>query len=178
MKYLIIVAFFSSLFSCGDIKTDKTTREKPTENLVGSTLDNINNSPHTIIKFEVNNELCFATINQFFKDYKNKTAFPYSLWVTVETVDKNDNGHPTETEASLFNDIEDTLINRFISGTPFCYIGRTIRNGYRESMFYVADKDKATEVMDRFIKDNTFNRKIEFAIESDSTWDTVSGLYQ
>jgi hypothetical protein len=44
-------------------------------------------------------------------------------------------------------------------------------------MFYVADKSKATEVMNEFIKTDTFKRKIEFAIDLDATWESVSGFY-
>jgi hypothetical protein len=44
-------------------------------------------------------------------------------------------------------------------------------------MFYVADKDKATEVMNEFIKENKFKRKIGFAIDPDSTWESVGGFY-
>lgn len=145
--------------------------------LVGSTLDNINNSEHTIIKFQVDNKLCFATINQFFKDYKNKSKFPFSLWITVETRDQNENGHPTDTEATMFNNTEDSLIAQLLPRTPICYIGRTTRDGYREIMIYVADKDKTIEIVDSLISHGHFPRKVAYTIDPDPTWTNVEGFY-
>ena len=173
-----MATFLSALFSCNTKTVDNSKQAMTTDTIVGSTLDNINNSQHSIIQFQVDNKLCFATINQYFKNYKSKSAFPFSLWVTVETLEKNDKGHPLDAEATLFNSLEDSLIDHFVTRTPFCFIGRTTRDGYRELMFYVSDKDKATEVMNAFIKKNTFKRKIEFAIDQDTTWESVGGFYE
>lgn len=176
LKVIIMATFLSSLFSCSK-KSDNSEQSKSTETAVGSTWDNINNSEHSVVQFEVDGKLCFATINQYFNNYENKKDFPYSLWVTVETRDKNDKGHPVDEEALLFNNLEDSLIESFISKTPFCFIGRTTRDGYRELMFYVADKAKATEIMNKFVEKDEFKRGIEFKIDPDATWESVSGLY-
>lgn len=172
-----MLTLLSSLFSCVNKNTDNSTQTKKVDSIIGSTIENIDNSQHTVIQFEIDNKLCFATINQFFKNYKDKNSFPFSLWITVETLDKNENGHPTGEEAFLFNNLEDSIISHFASRTPFCFIGRTTRDGYREIMIYVADKDKATETMNSFVKENTFNRKITFEIGPDPTWESVSGFY-
>jgi hypothetical protein len=177
MKNILNVIFLIILFSCGAKKKDSTINIKPTEKLVGSTLDNINNSQHAVIEFNVDNKLCFATINQYFKGFSNKKAFPYSLWITVETKEKNRNGHPVDAEAIMYNKLEDSIIYHFISSTPFCFIGRTARNGYRELMFYVADKDKAIDVMNSYLVDNKFERKIKYQITFDPTWESVGGFY-
>jgi hypothetical protein len=177
MKKIILATILSTLFSCFSKSADNTNREKHSDMLVGSTLDNINNSVHSVVQFQVDNKVCFATINQYFKYFNNKKAFPYSLWITVETLNKNSEGHPVDTEANLFNSIEDSLIDHFVSKTPFCFIGRTTRDGYREIMYYVSDKVKATELINTFIKENKFNRKIEFTISPDSTWENVGGFY-
>lgn len=169
-----MIAFLSTLFSC-----NKATNNEPkkTEKFIGSTLENINNSEHAVIQFQIDNKICFATINQSFKSYKNKSSFPFSLWITVETKNKNDSGHPVESEANLFNNLENSLIDKFILKTPFCYIGRTTRDGYRELMFYVSDENKAKEVINEFIKENTFKRKIEFVIDNDPNWESVGAFY-
>jgi hypothetical protein len=177
LKVIIMATFLSSLFSCGNKKSENSEQSKSVNTPVGSTWDNINNSEHSVVQFEVDGKLCFATINQYFKNYKNKGDFPFSLWVKVETRDKNNEGHPVDEEAVLFNSLEDSLIETFISKTAFCYIGRTTRDGYRELMFYVTDKGKATEIMNEFVKKDTFKRRIEFTVDPDATWESVSGLY-
>ncbi len=177
MKKIIVVIFLCALFSCGKKSTDSQTQTK-FDAIVGSTKENIDNSEHAVIQFQIDNKQCFAAINQYFKDYQNKKNFPFSLWVTVETLEKNEQGHPVDTEATLFNSLEDSLIDKFISRTPFCFIGRTTRDGYRELMFYVSDRDEATLVMNAFINENTFKRKIKFSIDPDKAWESVSGFYE
>jgi hypothetical protein len=177
LKVIIMATFLSSLFSCGNKKSDNLEQTQSRSTIVGSTWDNINNSQHSVFQFVIDEKLCFATINQYFKDYENKSNFPYSLWVTVETKDKNEEGHPVDTEALLFNNLEDSLIEKFVIKTPFCFIGRTTRDGYRELMFFVVDKEKATLVMNEFIKQDQFKRKIEFSVNLDTEWESVSGFY-
>lgn len=155
----------------------QNSKSKKTDTLIGSTLTNIDKAEYTMTQFEIDNKLCFATINQYFKNYKHKDSFPYSLWVTVETSQKNKNGHPTDDEALIFNNLEDSLIATLAEKTPFCYIGRTTHDGNREIMFYVDDKQKAADIVDGFIKADQFKRKITYEIDSDKEWKSVEGLY-
>jgi hypothetical protein len=164
MKKIVLVVFLASLFSCFNKSSNNKPAPDVADTLVGSTLDNINKQ-------------CFATVNEYFRAFKKKNSFPYALWINVETIERNDNGHPTGEEAILFNSLEDSLIAKFLPKTPFCFIGRTTRDGYREIIYYVADKVKATEIMNLFIEENKFQRKTTFTIESDPTWEGVSGFY-
>jgi hypothetical protein len=175
MKQIIMITVLLSLFSCFSSKTENKTEKNK---IVGSTIENINNSPHSVITFQIENQTCFATINEYFKNYKFKSNFPYSLWITVETAEKNDKGHPTDKEASLFNDLEDSIIKILDKQTPYCFIGRTTRNGFREIMMYVSDKEKTTQLLNKFIAKNQFKRKIEFSIDKDENWKSVSGLIE
>jgi len=178
MKSIGITTVILVVLGCNQGTSQETNNSKKADTVIGSTIQNINDAEHSLIQFEVDNKLCFATINQSFKDYKNKQAFPYSLWVTVETLQKNTNGHPTDDEATLFNNLEDGLVEAFDSRTPFCYIGRTTRDGYREIMFYVSDKQKASEIIAEFVKKNKFGRKIQYEINEDKNWESTSGLYR
>lgn len=172
--FILITAFAH----CGPDSRQETNHTTPIDTVTGSTLKNINESEHVVIQFEIDGKPCFATINQAFKSFKNKQAFPLSLWITVETQQRNPNGHPTNDETTLFNNIEDSLIETFDKKTPFCFIGRTTRDGYREIMFYVRDKQRASETMDNFIKANRFKRTIKYEINRDENWESVSGLYK
>ena len=178
MKSVGLIVVILGLIGCNQSISQETNNIEKVDTVIGSTFQNINDAQHSVIQFEVDNKLCFATINQFFKDYKNKQAFPYSLWLTVETLEKNVNGHPTNEEATLFNNLEDGLVEAFDGKTPFCYIGRTTKDGYREIMFYVSDKQKASEIIAEFVKKNKFGRKIQYEIKEDKNWESVSGFYQ
>ena len=169
-----MTSIFMTLFSCSNKKTENIT-----DNLViGSTIENINSSQYSGFQFKIENEDCLATINQYFKGYKNKSNFPYSLWITVETKDKNENGHPTGEEAALFNNLEDSIISKLDKETPYCFIGRTTRNGFREIMFYVSDKDYADKLIGEFVKEDRFKRKVNYNIGPDKTWESISGFIE
>ena len=178
MNKIIIATLLCTLFSCFNKKTDNFSETKSADSHFGSTKENISNSKYSVLQIQIDDKICFATINQSFKNFDNKNSFPLSLWVTVETKEKDESGHPLEIEATLFNKLKDELIDYFISKKmPFCYIGKTTRDGYRELMFYVSNEDQTTVLMNSFIKENKFNRKIEFAIDSDPTWESVSVFY-
>ena len=174
MKYFIVTLLLLILISCNS-KEEENQMDKM---ILGSTVENINNSQYSVIRFKINDEECFATINQYFNNFKYKSDFPCSLWITVETKDKNTNGHPTDQEAELYNSLEDSIVLQFDTKTPYCYIGRTTRNGYREIMFYVSDRDLAAKLMDEYIKESKYDRKIEYDIRLDKNWESVSGLVQ
>lgn len=171
------LALLTIMLSC-NMNTGQNPKSKKTDTVAGSTLANIEEAEYSMSQFEIDNKLCFATINQYFKEYKHKVAFPYSLWVTVETSKKNKNGHPTDDEALIFNNLEDSLITTLAEKTPFCYIGRTTRDGYREIMFYVDDEQKATDIMDGFIKTDQFKKKITYEVNLDKEWVSVEGFYE
>lgn len=170
-----MAALLLSMFSCMNKKSSNDSEKKE---VIGSTIENINNSPHSVIRFQIDNQDCFATINEYFKNYKYKSKFPYSLWITVETLEKNENGHPIDKESQIFNDLEDSIIKMLDKQTPFCFIGRTTRNGFREIMIYVSDKEKTTELMNNFIAQDLFKRKVEYSINKDESWTSVSGLIE
>jgi len=176
MRVIFILLCFLMLLSCNNKKMEASQKKTVTLN-VGSTVQNINDAEHTLLEFEVENKTCFALINQHFRGYKYKKDFPISLWITVETRNRNPNGHPIESEALLFNKIEDSLIHILAASTPFCFIGRTTRDNYREIMIYGADKKQLSEIMNRFVRENTFGRNITFQIDNDVNWDNVGGFY-
>jgi hypothetical protein len=176
MRIIFVLLFLFTLISCHNKEMKASQRKTETKN-PGSTLKNINEAEHRLLEFEVENKMCLALINQNFRGYKHKRDFPFSLWITVETKNKNLNGHPIQSEALLFNKIEDSLIRMLAGSTPFCFIGRTTRDGYREIMIYGSDRKKLSETMNRFVRENTFGRNINFQIDDDDNWGSVSGFY-
>ena len=156
--------------SCGQRTNDSQ--------IIGSTIENINNSEWSVAEFWVDDEKCFVSVNQYFQNYPSQSNFPYCLWITVGTKEQNDNGHPTSDEAQLFNQLEDSVILQLDGKTPYCFIGRTTMNGYREIMIYVSDKEASSELLNNFIKTNQFGRTIEFEISPDESWNSVSGLIE
>ena len=170
-----MASFITILSSCLNKKKEIIINDTINK---GSNIENINKSSYSVIKFKIDNQECFATINEYFKHYNYKSDFPFALWIKVETIEQNSNGHPTDNEALLFNEIEDSIISQLDKKTPYCFIGRTTRNGFREVMFYVSDKDKSFDLMNKFVNSNKFKRKIELTIDRDDKWKSVSGFIE
>ena len=179
MKTLLLSLACLLILSCSNNSRHKSSSKQViTDSQINATMKNIDSAEYSVREFEVKGKLCFATINESFKNFPRKKEFPLSLWITVETKNRNVNGHPTDEEATLYNNLEDSLLHHLATRVPLCYIGRTTRDGYREVMFYVPDKAEAERAMNAFVNGNRFQRKITFTIGPDTLWESVSGFYQ
>lgn len=131
----------------------------------------------TTLKFELNGKPCIAVINKQYKDYKNKAMFPLSLFLMVNTTDKDQKGHPVEKEAVIFHELQSRIIRELSIAFPYCHVGTTTMNGYRDILLYInpKDKEKASAILDR-IKDEN-KRFVSYTFESDPEWDAVASFY-
>ena len=97
----------------------------------------------------------------------------------VNTLDKNKDGHPTEKEALIFNNLQTEIIQELskVLG-DYCYVGTTTMTGYRDILLYIKPEDqkKAIEVLERFEKEQSRMESISF--ESDPKWEAVSSFYE
>jgi hypothetical protein len=97
----------------------------------------------------------------------------------VNTLDKNKDGHPTDKEALIFNNLQTEIIQELgkVLGN-YCYVGTTTMTGYRDILLYIKTEDqkKAIEIMERFKKKQSRIESISF--ESDPEWEAVSSFYE
>lgn len=118
---------------------------------------------------------CIALINQGYKGFEKKNEFPLSVFITINTVEKDSVGHPTEKEAKVFNALESKILAELAFET--CYIGQTTMYGYRDMIFYIAEKDqkKVAELL-KTIKSKEPRIK-SYTFEKDPQWEAVSEFY-
>jgi hypothetical protein len=129
---------------------------------------------YSILKAEIDGKLALFTINIAYKNYSFKKDYPFFLYVTVETVNQNDNGHPTDEEAGIFNELESDLKKLITSTDESHYIGRSALNGYREIFFYIKDPKKTGSILKNHMKENPNPRILEIQIEEDPEWKCVA----
>jgi len=102
-----------------------------------------------------------------------------SLFITVNTVDKNKDGHPLEKEIEIFNKLQTDIISDLSKelGT-YCYVGTTTMPGYRDILLYIAPDDrlKASDILTK-IKDKNI-RVDSISFEEDPEWDAVASFYE
>lgn len=132
----------------------------------------------TTLKFEMDGKPCVAVINKQYKEYKNKAAFPLSLFLMVNTVDKDQNGHPTEKEAVIFHELQSRIIRELSDAFAYCHVGTTTMNGYRDILLYINSKDqeKASAVLNKIKEEN--KRLSSYTFEPDAEWEAVAAFYE
>ncbi len=168
--YLLLICIFP-LISCSQ---NKKVNSEP-----GKIEAPIINQNFTTLKFEANGKPCLASINDRYIGFKEKSIFSLSLFIMVNTLDKNKDGHPTDKEALIFNDLQTEIIQELgkVLGN-YCYVGTTTMTGYRDILLYIKTEDqkKAIEIMERFKKKQSRIESISF--ESDPEWEAVSSFYE
>ncbi len=132
----------------------------------------------TSLQFEVEGKPAVAVINTQYKDFKGKSLFPVSLFITISTKDKDKNGHPTENESVIFHALQTKIIASLSSDFVYAHAGTTTMSGYRDILLYINPKDqeKATAVLNK-IKDGN-ERFISYTFEPDPEWEAVASFYE
>lgn len=133
----------------------------------------------TTLKFEAEGKPCVALINNRYIGFKEKSKFSLSLFIMVNTVNKNKDGHPDEKEAETFNTLQTEIISELskVLG-PYCYIGTTTMPGYRDILLYInpEDREKAIEILKKLKDKNSRIDTISF--EEDVEWEAVASFYE
>jgi hypothetical protein len=128
----------------------------------------------SIFKLEVDDSLAIATMNTAYNSYPNKKFFPWSAQVLFEILDKNENGHPTEEEAEILNELEDKVEAFFKENHVVHSIGRLTRNGFRD-VFYYLSKPNFSEIETKIFFDQiSAIRPVNFYLDEDTKWDKVA----
>ncbi|MEJ7693615.1 DUF695 domain-containing protein [Daejeonella sp.] len=132
----------------------------------------------TTLKFELDGKPCIAVINKQYKNYKNKAMFPLSLFVQVNTTDKDQNGHPTEKEAVIFHELQSRIIRELSAAFKYCHVGTTTMNGTRDILLYINSKDqkKASAILNKIRDEN--KRFASYTFEPDPEWEAVASFYE
>ncbi|MGB4397795.1 MAG: DUF695 domain-containing protein [Daejeonella sp.] len=166
-----IVLFMLPLVSCSQTNTKETDTQKQ---LVLSKPEDT----FTTLQFEFEGKPCVAVINKQYKDYKNKFMFPLSLFLKVNTLEKDKNEHPTEHEYLAFHELQTAIIRALSAEFTFCHVGATTMTGYRDIIFYINPKDqeKAVLVLNKFKADN--KRFESYTFETDPEWEAVASFYE
>ncbi len=132
----------------------------------------------TTLKFEMDGKPCAAIINNQYKNYKHKETFPLSLFLMVNTTDKDQNGHPTEKEALVFHELQSRIVRELSNAFVYCHVGTTTMNGYRDILLYINSKDqeKASSILNKIKEEN--KRFASYTFEPDPQWEAVASFYE
>jgi len=132
----------------------------------------------TTLKFELDGKPCLAVINTQYNDYKNKSMFPLSLFIMVNSLEKDKSGHPTEKEALVFHELQARIIRELSNAFLYCHVGTTTMTGYRDTILYINSKDqeKATAILNKIKAES--KRFESYTFELDPKWEAVASFYE
>jgi hypothetical protein len=132
----------------------------------------------TTLKFELDGKPCEAVINSQYRDFKGKTLYPLSLFIMINTIDQDKNGHPTEKEAVEFYNLQTRIIAELSSAFRYCHVGTTTMTGYRDIILYIGSKDQeqATAILNKIKEGN--ERFKSYTFEADPEWEAVASFYE
>ncbi len=154
---------FKKLFNIGSASTDPVEPIFPTERF-------------SIFKLTIEGGLALATINTGYDNYQNKSCYPWYTAVTMHIHDKNENGHPTNEEAEILNNLEEKIVE-FLKRTQIVHaVGRVTRNGERD-IFYYTDEPKFNPGNSReFFDAISAVRLVNISVEKDKKWSNVAAF--
>jgi hypothetical protein len=117
-----------------------------------------------------------ATINRAYDNYHNKALFPWYAIINIHLQDQNENGHPTGREAEVLNMIEQSVTDHLKQGRTVHFIGRVIRPGERDLLYYLSDRKFQKEETKSFFDALNAVRPINFEIQKDPKWSFVKAF--
>jgi hypothetical protein len=132
----------------------------------------------TTLKFEIDGKPCSAIISREFKDFKGKADFSLSLFLMVNTLEKDKDGHPRGKEPALFYELQSQIMRELGASLPYCHVGTTTMDGYRDIMLYIrpVDREKAISILNTIKAGN--ERFHSYTFEPDAEWEAVASFYE
>jgi hypothetical protein len=132
----------------------------------------------TIFKLNFPDGWGLATINKKYDNYPNKSLYPWLVLIELEVIDKNDNGHPINSDTDKLIMLEENIITFLKQKHTVHFLGRVTKNGFRELLYYIdIPKFEQTEV-NTFCDNIMKERAINFTMEKDPKWNSVSGFLE
>ena len=131
---------------------------------------------YSIFKLTIDNGLAFATINTGYNNYPNKKTYPWYTEVIMKIHDKNENGHPTNEEAEVLNDLENRITN-FLKLTQTVHtLGRVTRNGERDIIYYIDQPNLDESKVKEFFDSINAIRSVNLTLKKDEHWANVGAF--
>lgn len=166
---LLIITFFTA---CGN-NNQLSIKQKQ----LSIKADSASRQKFKTLEFMIDNKPALAIIDTRYQDFKDKKEFSLSLFITINTLDKDKNGHPTKKESEAYSFLETDVIKELDQKIISAFIGRTTMNSYRDLIFYIkpSDQKKVSDLLTGLQKKHS--RIKEFVFENDPEWVAVADFY-
>ena len=122
--------------------------------------------------------LAVGAFNRGYKDYKEKSDYPWSLKINMELNSEkcNPNGLPLADENKLANQLEDELVENLSEISPVHNVGHLFNSNHLVIYLYVRDKIKVDEWLKKEIKKENLKRSFSYELNKDKKWETTGNF--
>ncbi len=131
---------------------------------------------YTGFEFESEGHPAIAIINVDLKNLENKAQYRHSVFIEIFPDLLTDDGHPAQTEYEYLVEVEKKMIDYLEGQTRTVHVGHTTVYRKQEFIFYTGEAEKVEGFLEYFL--TTIERKYNFEIEPDPTWEQVAGFYE
>jgi hypothetical protein len=131
-------------------------------------------STYTGFEFEADGYPALAIINADLKNV-DRSAYPWSVFITVIPDSFNENGHPEEEEYDYLTELEKKIIGYLETQTQTLHAGHITRYRAREIIFYTKDEGQVESFLEHYLAG--IERSYDYEIENDPDWEHVSAFY-
>lgn len=121
----------------------------------------------SILKWEKDGETYLATIDMALKDFPEKAAYPYYVWMRVERAEDLD-----DAESERLNAVEDALESALRQNADVMFAGRITEPGKRAMMWYVTSSDGIAPLFEKI------NENVECVMEHDPEWELLAPFFK
>jgi len=125
-----------------------------------------------------NGKPVIGSINKAYKNFNNKTAYPWCLKINIALESKNctENGLPNKQESDIANRFEDQLLKEIKTLAIAHYIGHLYNDTFLDVYIYLDNPEKVQKYLQSQINKKGITRPIAYEIKKDIGWGTVASL--
>ena len=170
IKILLIVILSSVLLNCSSNRMGLfDNSQKPKTEMMPQKSQDI----FKVVSFEGDSLPAVGMFNERLAHFAEWTSYPWNCSVVVRCKEVNDIGLPTDAEASILNNFEDSLGTRIVADESHpnaLFFGRLNWNSTRELIWKVKNPEPVAAFLQSVIDDKNAIRGIDFKMEYDKEW--------
>ena len=121
-----------------------------------------------------------GSINMAYKDYEDKSKYPWclELHIALELKNVTPNGLPTKKESDIANKFEDELFDKISKITTAHYIGHLYNDSFLDIYIYLEEPKKVHEYLQTQVNKKGITRGFAYEINNDPLWTKVNSLFK
>ncbi len=140
--------------------------------------DSVGRPQPDTLHFVVDDNPCYAVIDRRYRNFTHRSEFPLSLFITIETLKKDRNGHPDQEEARAHSALQSDITRSLDAISVNAYLGKTTMNGFQDLIYYIREEDRE-KIQARLQELKQREPRIrEYSVEKDPEWEAVSEFFQ